>query len=45
MTATAASGVVTFLFTDVEGSTRRWENDANAIRLRGCGPTVGAEQC
>jgi predicted ATPase len=23
---------VTFLFTDVEGSTRRWENDANAMR-------------
>jgi class 3 adenylate cyclase len=32
MTATAPSGVVTFLFTDVEGSTRRWENDANAMR-------------
>jgi class 3 adenylate cyclase len=28
----APSGVVTFLFTDVEGSTRRWENDANAMR-------------
>src|SRR3984893_12435435 len=26
------SGVVTFLFTDVEGSTRRWENDADAMR-------------
>jgi class 3 adenylate cyclase len=24
--------VVTFLFTDFEGSTRRWENDANAMR-------------
>jgi predicted ATPase len=24
--------VVTFLFTDVEGSTRRWENDADAMR-------------
>ena len=23
---------MTFLFTDVEGSTRRWENDANAMR-------------
>ena len=31
--ATAApSGVVTFLFTDVEGSTRRWETDAQAMR-------------
>ncbi len=28
----APSGVVTFLFTDVEGSTRRWENDADAMR-------------
>jgi predicted ATPase/class 3 adenylate cyclase len=26
------SGVVTFLFTDVEGSTRRWENDADGMR-------------
>ena len=26
------SGVVTFLFTDVEGSTRRWESDAAAMR-------------
>ena len=32
MTSAAPSGVVTFLFTDVEGSTRRWENDANAMR-------------
>ncbi len=24
------SGVITFLFTDIEGSTRRWEADANA---------------
>jgi class 3 adenylate cyclase len=24
--------VVTFLFTDVEGSTRRWEADAQAMR-------------
>ena len=32
MTATAPSGVVTFLFTDVEGSTRRWEADAAAMR-------------
>ncbi|MGB8501527.1 adenylate/guanylate cyclase domain-containing protein, partial [Mycobacterium sp.] len=26
------AGVVTFLFTDVEGSTRRWEADADAMR-------------
>jgi predicted ATPase/class 3 adenylate cyclase len=32
MTAAAPSGVLTFLFTDVEGSTRRWEADANAMR-------------
>jgi hypothetical protein len=33
VTAKAApSGVVTFLFTDVEGSTRRWEADADAMR-------------
>ena len=30
--AATPSGVVTFLFTDVEGSTRRWEADAD-----GCG--------
>ena len=30
--AAALSGVVTFLFTDVEGSTRRWEADADAMR-------------
>jgi predicted ATPase/class 3 adenylate cyclase len=29
---TAPSGVVTFLFTDVEGSTRRWEADADEMR-------------
>ena len=28
------SGIVTFLFTDIEGSTRRWEADADAMRLR-----------
>ena len=28
MTAAAPSGVVTFLFTDIEGSTRWWEADA-----------------
>src|ERR1700740_3108813 len=32
MTQTAPSGVVTFLFTDIEGSTRRWEADAGAMR-------------
>ncbi|OBG91125.1 hypothetical protein A5698_21300 [Mycobacterium sp. E136] len=29
----APSGVVTFLFTDVEGSTRRWEADPVAMRV------------
>ena len=33
MTAAAPSGVVTFLFTDVEGSTRRWEADAEGMRV------------
>ena len=35
MTATeqaSPSGVVTFLFTDIEGSTRRWESDADGMR-------------
>ena len=27
------SGVVTFLFTDIEGSTRRWEADADLMRV------------
>ncbi|TPG29812.1 ATP-binding protein [Mycolicibacterium hodleri] len=27
------TGVVTFLFTDIEGSTRRWETDAAAMRI------------
>src|SRR3954470_3831472 len=27
------SGTVTFLLTDIEGSTRRWETDAEAMRL------------
>nr|WP_327137970.1 adenylate/guanylate cyclase domain-containing protein [Mycolicibacterium komanii]CRL74388.1 putative ATPase [Mycolicibacterium komanii] len=27
------TGVVTFLFTDIEGSTRRWESDADAMRV------------
>jgi class 3 adenylate cyclase len=25
--------IVTFLFTDIEGSTRRWEADADAMRV------------
>jgi class 3 adenylate cyclase len=33
MTDAAPSGVVTFLFTDVEGSTRRWEADPDAMRV------------
>src|SRR4029079_924262 len=32
MSMVAPSGVVTFLFTDVEGSTRRWEADADGMR-------------
>ena len=32
MNVAAPSGVVTFLFTDIEGSTRRWETDADAMR-------------
>ena len=32
MTPAPPSGVVTFLFTDVEGSTRRWEADADGMR-------------
>ena len=32
MRAAAPSGVVTFLFTDVKGSTRRWESDADDMR-------------
>jgi predicted ATPase/class 3 adenylate cyclase len=31
--AAAPSGVVTFFFTDVEGSTRRWEADAEGMRV------------
>jgi predicted ATPase/class 3 adenylate cyclase len=30
--ADASSGVLTFLFTDIEGSTRRWEADSDAMR-------------
>jgi class 3 adenylate cyclase len=32
VTAVAPSGVVTFLFTDIEGSTRRWEADTDGMR-------------
>jgi hypothetical protein len=32
VTAAAPSGVVTFLFTDIEGSTRWWEADADGMR-------------
>ena len=28
------SGTVTFLFTDIEGSTRRWESEAVAMRAQ-----------
>src|ERR1700753_1967395 len=31
--AAPPSGVVTFFFTDVEGSTRRWEADAEGMRV------------
>ena len=31
--AQTSSGVLTFLFTDIEGSTRRWEADADAMRV------------
>ena len=33
MTPAAPSGVVTFLFTDVVGSTRRWEADTDGMRI------------
>lgn len=29
----APRDVVTFLFTDIEGSTRRWESEADAMRV------------
>ena len=32
VTAALPSGTVTFLFTDIEGSTRRWEDDPDAMR-------------
>ena len=33
MSMVAPSGVVTFLFTDIEGSTRRWEADSDSMRV------------
>jgi predicted ATPase/class 3 adenylate cyclase len=33
MTTAVPSDVLTFLFTDIEGSTRRWEADADAMRV------------
>ena len=33
MTTARPSGTVTFLFTDIEGSTRRWEADPEAMRV------------
>ena len=33
MNAAAPTGIVTFLFTDIEGSTRRWEADPDAMRV------------
>ncbi len=33
MTMTPATGIVTFLFTDIEGSTRRWEAEPDAMRV------------
>ncbi|MDO3638162.1 ATP-binding protein [Mycolicibacterium arseniciresistens] len=32
-TPVGPSGIVTFLFTDIEGSTRRWEADAGGMRV------------
>lgn len=32
MKFTPPSGVVSFLFTDIEGSTRRWDTDAAAMK-------------
>ena len=33
MRASAPSGTVTFLFTDIEGSTRRWEEEPDAMQV------------
>jgi predicted ATPase/class 3 adenylate cyclase len=33
LSTTMPSGVVTFLFTDIEGSTHRWESDPDAMRV------------
>ena len=32
MTVPPPTGTVTFLFTDIEGSTRLWERDASAMQ-------------
>jgi hypothetical protein len=45
MTAAAPSGVVTFLFTDVEGSTRRWEADADGIQREPRSAAPAAQPC
>jgi len=37
----ALLGVVTFLFTDVEGPTRRWEADADGMRAALAGHDEG----
>jgi len=42
MNVVAPSGIVTFLFTDIEGSTRRWETDADAMRTTLAGDGVCA---
>jgi class 3 adenylate cyclase len=33
MTGVLPPGIVTFLLTDVEGSTRRWESDTDGMRI------------
>ncbi len=33
MSGDQPSGTVTFLFTDIEGSTKRWEADPDAMRV------------
>ena len=43
--STRPSGTVTFLFTDIEGSTRRWEADADAMRAALAAARRGAAIC